>query len=96
MMHYIVAVPSDGDPAPRVCFEWFSTNLLFIKILNSIAGQRSGISLRRVISLLVWTWTLGAMGTILGVPLTLVLNRIYTEYVIAAQEAVAIGSAEIH
>jgi AI-2 transport protein TqsA len=34
-----------------------------------------------IISLMVWTWTLGPMGTILGVPLTLVLYRGYTEHV---------------
>jgi AI-2 transport protein TqsA len=33
-----------------------------------------------IISLIVWTWTLGAMGTVLGVPLTLVLYRGYTDY----------------
>lgn len=32
-----------------------------------------------VISLLVWTWALGPMGAILGVPLTMVLFRLYTE-----------------
>ena len=32
-----------------------------------------------IISLLVWTWALGPMGTILGVPLTLVLHRMYKE-----------------
>jgi len=35
-----------------------------------------------IISLLVWTWTLGPMGAILGVPLTLVLYRGYTEHVV--------------
>jgi len=34
-----------------------------------------------IISLLVWTWTLGPMGTVIGVPLTLVLNRTYTEFI---------------
>jgi AI-2 transport protein TqsA len=34
-----------------------------------------------IISLMVWTWTLGPMGTILGVPLTLVLYRGYTEHI---------------
>jgi len=31
-----------------------------------------------ILAMVVWTWTLGAMGTILGVPLTMVLYRIYT------------------
>jgi predicted PurR-regulated permease PerM len=35
-----------------------------------------------IISLMVWTWTLGPMGTILGVPLTLVLYRGYMESVV--------------
>jgi predicted PurR-regulated permease PerM len=34
-----------------------------------------------IVSLLVWTWALGPMGAILGVPLTLVLNGMYAEYV---------------
>jgi len=33
-----------------------------------------------VISLLIWTWALGPMGAVLGVPLTLVLNRMYVEF----------------
>lgn len=33
-----------------------------------------------VLSLVVWTWTLGPMGTILGVPLTMVLHRMYREF----------------
>jgi predicted PurR-regulated permease PerM len=33
-----------------------------------------------VLSLVVWTWALGPMGTILGVPLTMVLFRMYQEY----------------
>lgn len=33
-----------------------------------------------VLSLVVWTWALGPMGTILGVPLTMVLYRMYHEY----------------
>jgi AI-2 transport protein TqsA len=40
-----------------------------------------------IISLMVWTWTLGPMGTILGVPLTLVLYRGYTEHVLGAESA---------
>jgi predicted PurR-regulated permease PerM len=38
-----------------------------------------------IISLLIWTWALGPMGTILGVPLTLVLYRIYMESIKDAQ-----------
>jgi predicted PurR-regulated permease PerM len=38
-----------------------------------------------VLSLVVWTWALGPMGTILGVPLTMVLHRIYREYGDAGQ-----------
>jgi AI-2 transport protein TqsA len=34
-----------------------------------------------IVSLLLWTWTLGPMGTIIGVPLTLVLSGMYTEFV---------------
>ncbi|MGH7492604.1 MAG: AI-2E family transporter [bacterium] len=37
-----------------------------------------------VLSLVVWTWALGPMGTILGVPLTMVLYRLYQEYAEAA------------
>ena len=40
-----------------------------------------------IISLLVWTWVLGPMGTILGVPLTLVLYRMYMESVKEGQAA---------
>jgi predicted PurR-regulated permease PerM len=32
-----------------------------------------------MLSLLVWTWALGPMGAILGVPLTLVLYRMYMD-----------------
>jgi AI-2 transport protein TqsA len=42
-----------------------------------------------IISLMVWTWTLGPMGTILGVPLTLVLYRGYTEHVMESASATA-------
>ncbi len=38
-----------------------------------------------VLSLVVWTWALGPMGTILGVPLTMVLHRMYREYAEAGQ-----------
>ena len=38
-----------------------------------------------VLSLVVWTWALGPMGTILGVPLTMVLYRSYQEYVETAE-----------
>ncbi len=38
-----------------------------------------------VLSLVVWTWALGPMGTILGVPLTMVLYRMYREYGEAGQ-----------
>jgi AI-2 transport protein TqsA len=40
-----------------------------------------------IISLLIWTWALGPMGAILGVPLTLVLNRMYAEFVREEQAA---------
>jgi AI-2 transport protein TqsA len=40
-----------------------------------------------IISLMIWTWTLGPMGTILGVPLTLVLSRGYTEHVMESASA---------
>jgi predicted PurR-regulated permease PerM len=40
-----------------------------------------------VLSLVVWTWALGPMGTILGVPLTMVLYRMYHEYAEAGQTA---------
>jgi predicted PurR-regulated permease PerM len=33
-----------------------------------------------IISLLVWTWVLGPVGTIIGVPITLVLYRMYMEF----------------
>ena len=32
------------------------------------------------LSLIIWTWALGPMGTILGVPLTMVLYRMYQDY----------------
>jgi predicted PurR-regulated permease PerM len=32
-----------------------------------------------ILSLVVWTWALGPVGTIVGVPLTLVLSRMYQE-----------------
>ena len=38
-----------------------------------------------LLSLVVWTWALGPMGTILGVPLTMVLHRMYREYADAGQ-----------
>lgn len=38
-----------------------------------------------VLSLVIWTWALGPMGTILGVPLTMVLSRMYQEYAEAGQ-----------
>ncbi|MCK6621388.1 MAG: AI-2E family transporter [Calditrichia bacterium] len=38
-----------------------------------------------VLSLVIWTWALGPMGTILGVPLTMVLWRMYQEYAEAGQ-----------
>jgi predicted PurR-regulated permease PerM len=38
-----------------------------------------------ILSLIIWTWALGPMGTILGVPLTMVLYRMYREYDEAAQ-----------
>jgi AI-2 transport protein TqsA len=44
-----------------------------------------------IVSLMVWTWTLGPMGTILGVPLTLVLYRGYTEHVVGPEPATAGG-----
>jgi predicted PurR-regulated permease PerM len=44
-----------------------------------------------VLSMIVWTWTLGAMGTILGVPLTMVLYRVYTH---AGTTSHATGSGE--
>ncbi len=40
-----------------------------------------------VLSLIIWTWALGPMGTILGVPLTMVLSRMYQEYAEAEQTA---------
>jgi len=40
-----------------------------------------------VLSLVIWTWALGPMGTILGVPLTMVLSRMYQEYAEADQQA---------
>lgn len=45
--------------------------------------MKKGLELSLVLillSLIVWTWALGPMGTILGVPLTLVLYRMYREY----------------
>jgi predicted PurR-regulated permease PerM len=33
-----------------------------------------------VISLIVWTWALGPVGTIVGVPLTMVLDQMYREF----------------
>ncbi len=47
-----------------------------------------------IISLLVWTWTLGAMGTILGVPLTLVLYRTYIDFTNAEKADAATAIAE--
>jgi predicted PurR-regulated permease PerM len=38
-----------------------------------------------VLSLVVWTWALGPMGAILGVPLTMVLYRMYSEFTEAEQ-----------
>lgn len=40
-----------------------------------------------VLSLVIWTWALGPMGAILGVPLTMVLSRMYREYAEAGQQA---------
>jgi len=44
-----------------------------------------------VLSLVIWTWALGPMGTILGVPLTMVLSRMYQEYAEAEQTGPASG-----
>lgn len=38
-----------------------------------------------VLSLVVWTWALGPMGAILGVPLTMVLYRMYSDFAAAEQ-----------
>jgi predicted PurR-regulated permease PerM len=43
-----------------------------------------------VVSLVLWTWVLGPVGTIVGVPLTLVLNRVYMESVSDGQPAVRV------
>ena len=45
-------------------------------------GERAAVI---VLSLVVWTWALGPMGAILGVPLTMVLYRMYHNYSEAAQ-----------
>ncbi len=44
-----------------------------------------------IVSVIIWTWTLGAMGTVLGVPLTLVLYRSYADF--AAREQAALKPA---
>ncbi len=49
-----------------------------------------------IISLLVWTWALGPMGTVLGVPLTLVLSRSYKDFMDAEKAAAATYSAAQH
>ncbi len=41
-----------------------------------------------VLSLVIWTWALGPMGAILGVPLTMVLSRMYREYAEAEQNRI--------
>jgi len=46
-----------------------------------------------IIALLVWTWALGPMGTILGVPLTLVLYKMYTEFVAEEQSGKPAGTS---
>jgi len=73
-------------------FGWQKALIVFIGffIINSVSenvvktrfmAKGLDVSLLLVIlSLLVWTWTLGPMGTILGVPLTLVLYRTFAEH----------------
>ncbi|NTV85015.1 MAG: AI-2E family transporter [Bacteroidales bacterium] len=54
--------------------------------------MKKGLELSLVLillSLIIWTWALGPMGTILGVPLTLVLYRMYREYDSAAAATTA-------
>ena len=73
-------------------FGWGKTLIVVIGfvLINSASENiikprfmKKGLELSLVLillSLIIWTWALGPMGTILGVPLTLVLHRMYREY----------------
>jgi len=78
-------------------FGWGKTIIVAVGffLINSVAENvvkprfmKKGLEisfLLVVLSLVVWTWALGPMGAILGVPLTMVLSRSYQEFVEAAE-----------